>query len=89
MSLSDLSMFHLLRRNLVSLGPHVNFLIDVNTGNDEEHAGTPRSSREQASKSEDDSSLIFLKGVSLICLDSTGSFAIGGLFLKGPKPTPC
>ena len=44
MSLSDLSMFHLLRRNLVSLGPHVNFLIDVNTGNDEEHAGTPRSS---------------------------------------------
>ena len=35
---------YLLWRNIKSLCPHVNLLVNVHTGNDEEHAGAPGSS---------------------------------------------
>ena len=53
--------FYLLRWDLECLGPHVNLLININTGDDKEHSWPPRSPRQQSSKAEDDSSLIFLK----------------------------
>ena len=40
--------------------PHVNFLINVDTGDDEEHAWPPGSPREEAAQSEDHSPLILL-----------------------------
>ena len=52
---------YLLRRNIVSLCPHVNLLIMIHTGNDEEHSGTPGSALEKSTKAEYDGSFVFLK----------------------------
>ena len=49
-----------MRWNLVGHGPHVDLLEDVDTGDDEEHPGTSGSSGEQATKTEDHRSLVFL-----------------------------
>ena len=40
---------NLLWRNFESLCPHVNFLVNIHTGNDEEHTGAPGSSRQEPS----------------------------------------
>ena len=52
---------HLLRWNLECLRPHVNLLINIDTGNDKEDPGSPRPPGQQPAKPEDDSSLVFLK----------------------------
>ena len=51
---------HLLGRDLVCRGPHVDLLVGVDTGNDEEHAGPPGSPRQQPAQPEDDRALVFL-----------------------------
>ena len=51
---------HLLRGDVVCLGPHVYLLVLVDTGNHEEDSGTSGSSREEQAQSEYDSSLVFL-----------------------------
>ena len=51
---------HLLRWDLVGHGSHVDLLEDVDTGDDEEDPGTSGSSCEQATKTEDHCSLVFL-----------------------------
>ena len=53
-------MTYFLRRDLVSAGPHVNFLIDVHAGDYEENSWTSSSSCQQSPQSEYHSSLIFL-----------------------------
>ena len=40
--------------------PHVNLLVDVDTGDDEEDAGAPRSPRQQPAQAEDDGPLVLL-----------------------------
>ena len=46
--------------NLVFRCPHINLLVDVNTGDDEEKAGTLGSPHEQPSQPEYDDSLVLL-----------------------------
>ena len=52
----------LLWRDLVGWSPHVDLLVDVDAGDDEEHPGTSGSSWQETTKAEDDSSLVFLDG---------------------------
>lgn len=47
--------------NFKSLSSHINFLINIHTGNDEEDPRTPCSTREEPSQAEDDCSLILLE----------------------------
>ena len=57
---------HLLGWNLKCLGPHVNLLIHVNTGNDKEHPRTPGPSCQQSAQSEDDCPLILLMASGML-----------------------
>ena len=45
---------HLLGRDLVGGGPHVDLLVRVHAGDDEEHARAPGAARQQPSESEPD-----------------------------------
>ena len=51
---------HLLGRDLVCRGPHVDLLVGVHTGDDEEHAGAPGSPWQQPAQPEDDGALVLL-----------------------------
>ena len=51
---------YLLWRNLKSLRPHVNLLVDVYAGDDAEDAGSPGSPRQQPAQPEDDGPLVLL-----------------------------
>ena len=42
------------------MGSHVDLLVDINTGDDEEDPGPPGSSCQQPTQSEDDGSLVLL-----------------------------
>ena len=46
--------------NLIGCRPQVDLLVDIHTGDDEEHAWTPGSSCQQPAQSEDDGSLVLL-----------------------------
>ena len=54
-------MVYLLRRNIVGLSPHVNLLIMINTGDNEENSRSPGSALEKSTKAEDDGPFVFLK----------------------------
>ena len=47
-------------RNIEGLGPHVNFLVHVDTGQDEEHPGAPRAPGQQQPEPEYHRPLVFL-----------------------------
>ena len=64
---------NLLWRNFESLCPHVNFLVNIHTGNDEEHSGPPGTASQQPAQAEDHSPLIFLKNE---ILQGKGQFII-------------
>ena len=49
-----------MRRDIVGLCAHVNLLVDVDTGNDEEDSRSTSSTGEKATQAEDDCPLIFL-----------------------------
>ena len=51
---------HLLWRYLIGASSHVNLLINIHTGDDEEHPGTPGSPRQQPAQPEDDGPLVLL-----------------------------
>ena len=51
---------YLLWRNLVGGSPQVNLFIDIDTGNDEEHARPPGSPGQQPAQPEDDCPLVLL-----------------------------
>ena len=53
-------MVNLLWWDIVGLCPHVNLLVVVNTGNDEEHSWSPGATLEEPSQPEDDGSLVLL-----------------------------
>ena len=53
---------NLLRRDIVGLGAHVNLLVNVDAGDDEEDARSSGSAGEKATQAEDDSTFIFLLG---------------------------
>ena len=52
--------FHLLRRNFIGASTHINLLVNIHTGDDEEDSRPPGSSRQQPAQSEDDGSLVLL-----------------------------
>ena len=54
-------MVHLLRRDVIGLCPHVDLLIDVHTGYDEEDAWSAGAAGEQAAQAEDDGALVLLQ----------------------------
>ena len=54
-----------MRWDLVGHGPHVDLLEDVDTGDDEEDPGTSGSSGEEATKTEDHRTFVFLHSVIL------------------------
>ena len=47
-------------RYLICLSPHVNLLVDVDTRDDKEDAGSPGSTGEKTTQPEDDRSLVLL-----------------------------
>ena len=51
---------HLLGRDLVGGGPHVDLLVRVHAGDDEEHARAPRPARQQPPQPEDDRPFVLL-----------------------------
>ena len=51
---------NLLWWNLISLTPHVNLLVNIHTGDDEEDPRPPGSARQETAQSEDDGSLVLL-----------------------------
>ena len=53
-------MTDLLRRDVVGLCPHVDLLVVVNAGDDEEHARAPGSALQESSQPEDDGPLVLL-----------------------------
>ena len=55
---------HLLGRHVVGGGPHVDLLVHVEAGDDEEDARAPRPARHQPAQPEDDRSLILLGIIS-------------------------
>ena len=57
----NVSKSHLLWGNLIGSCSHVNLLINIKARDDKEDSRTAGSSCNQSSKSEDDSSLIFLE----------------------------
>ena len=54
-------ILHLLWWNLVVVSPHVDLLVSVDTGEDEEDPGTPGTANKQSSESEDNGPLILLE----------------------------
>ena len=50
----------LLRRDVVGLGPHVDLLVVVDAGDDEEHPGTSGTTFEKSAQPEYHRSLVFL-----------------------------
>ena len=56
----SLIISYLLWRDFKSLSPHINFLVYIHTGDDEEHSRAPGSSCQQSAQSEDDGSLVLL-----------------------------
>ena len=54
-------IYHLLRGDFKSLGPHVNLLVHIHARNYEEDPGAPRSPRQQPAQPEDDRSLVLLR----------------------------
>ena len=46
--------------NVKGLSSHINFLVNIHTGDDEEDPGPPGSSSQQSAQSEDDGSLVLL-----------------------------
>ena len=54
-------MFYLLRRNIVGCRPHVDLLVNIQAGDDEEDPGTPGTALDQSAQSEDDGSLVLLR----------------------------
>ena len=53
-------MRDLLRRDVIGLCPHVDLLVVVNAGDDEEHARAPGSALQESSQPEDDGPLVLL-----------------------------
>ena len=51
---------YLLWWNFVSAGPHINFLINIHAGDDEEDAGSARPAGQEAAQPEDDRPLVLL-----------------------------
>ena len=51
---------YFLWRNVKGLSSHVNLLVDINTGNDEEDSRTPGSSCQEPAQPEDDGPLVLL-----------------------------
>ena len=51
---------YLLWWDFKGLSPHVHFLVNIHTGDDEEDPGPPGSSCQQSAQSEDDGSLVLL-----------------------------
>ena len=47
-------------RDVVGLSPHINLLVDIHTGDDEEHPRAPGSARQEQSQSKYDGSLVLL-----------------------------
>ena len=60
MSSLIIHVFYLLWRNFKSLSPHIHFLVDIDTGDNEEDPGAPGSSCQQPAQSEDDGPLVLL-----------------------------
>ena len=56
---------HLLGGNFKCLTPHVDLLVDIHTGDDEEDPRPPGSSCQEPAQSEDDGSLVLLGVVRL------------------------
>ena len=54
-----------MRRDLIGHGPHVNLLKDVDARDDKEDARTSSSSGEEATKTEDHRTFVFLHSVTL------------------------
>ena len=54
------SLLYLLWRNIVTGCPHVNLLVDVQAGDDEEDAGSSCPARQKTTQPEDDCSLVLL-----------------------------
>ena len=52
---------YLLRRDVVRLRPHVDLLVVVHAGDDEEHARAPRPALQQPPQPEDDGPLVLLR----------------------------
>ena len=65
------SNFNLLWWNFISCRSQVNLLIDIHTGNDEEDPRTSGSSCEEATKTEDHRSLVFLVIITVISVVTT------------------
>ena len=51
---------NLLRWNLIGLTSHINFLVNIHTGNDKEDPWAPGSSCQQPTQPEDDGPLVLL-----------------------------
>ena len=57
---------NLLWRTLIRCRPHINLLVDVDAGNDEEDPGAPGPPCEEPAQPEDDSPLVLLAGAVII-----------------------
>ena len=55
------SSLNLLWGNFKCLTPHIDLLVNIHTGDDEEDPGPPGSSCQQSAQSEDDGSLVLLE----------------------------
>ena len=60
----NIQLSNLLRRDVESLCSHVNLLVDVDAGEDEEDARAAGAARQEEAQSENDSSLVFLADIS-------------------------
>jgi hypothetical protein len=68
---------HLLWRHVERLGPHVDLLVDVHAGDDEEDPGAPGAARQEEAQPEYHSPLILLR-VTHILKDCHTSFILSG-----------
>ena len=59
---------HLLGRDVIGGSPHVNLLVDIEAGDDEEDAGSSGSTREKTTQPEDDRSLVLLQSAIIVGL---------------------
>ena len=57
---------NLLWRNIEGLGAHVNFLVNIHTGKDEEHPGTAGASGQEQSQTKYYRPLVFLRRYSWV-----------------------
>jgi hypothetical protein len=86
--LNVVTITHLLRRHVERERPHVDLLVRVNAGNDEEDPGAAGAAGQKSTETKDDDALVLLNNLKLIsiCCAVFQCQTVSYIFLGGLPP---